>query len=51
MYRRYESVFNDPDVTAELAELHEKFVVVSADKASNNITFVSKTHYINRSIE
>ena len=27
MSRRHESVFDDPDVTAELAEIHEKFVV------------------------
>ena len=30
-----------------LAEIHEKSVVVPADKASNNIVFVCKTHYIN----
>ena len=47
MSRRHESVFHDPDVAAELAEIHEKFVVVPADKASNNIVFVCKTHYIN----
>ena len=47
MSRRHESVFDDPDVSAELAEIHEKFVVVPADKASNNIVFVCKTHYIN----
>ena len=47
MSRRYESVFDDPDVAAEIAEIHEKFVVVPADKASNNIVFVCKTHYIN----
>ena len=35
------------DVAAELAEIHEKFVVVPADTASNNIVFVCKTHYIN----
>ena len=45
--RRHESVFDDQDVAAELAEIHEKFVVVPADKASNNIVFVCKTHYIN----
>ena len=43
MSRRHESVFDDPDVAAELAEIHENFV----DKASNNIVFVCKTHYIN----
>ena len=47
MSRRHESVFDDPDIAAELAEIHEKFVVVPADKASNNIVFVCKTHYIN----
>ena len=43
MFRRHESVFDDPDVAAELAEIHEKFVVVLADKASNNIVFICKT--------
>ena len=47
MFRRNESVFDDQDVAVELAEIHEKFVVVPADKASNNIVFVCKTHYIN----
>ena len=28
MSRRHESVFDDPDVAAELAEIHEKFVLV-----------------------
>ena len=37
MSRRHKSVFDDQDVAAELAEIHEKFVVVPADKASNNI--------------
>ena len=45
--RRHVSVFDDPDVAAELAEIHEKFVVVPADKASYNCVFVYKTHYIN----
>ena len=47
MSRRHESVFDDPDVAAELAEIHEKFVVDPSDKASNNIVFVCQTHYIN----
>ena len=47
MSRRHESVFDDPDVAAELAEIQGKFVVVPADKASNNIVFVCKTHFIN----
>ena len=48
---RHESVFDDPDVAVKLAEIYEKFVVVPADKASNNIVFVCKTHYINCLIE
>ena len=51
MSRLYESVFDDPDVAAELAEIHKKFVVVPADKASYTIAFVCKTHYINCLIE
>ena len=46
MSRRHESVFDDPDVAAELAEIHEKF-----DKASSNTVFVCKTHYINCLLE
>ena len=47
MSRRHGSVFDDPDVAAELAEIHKKFVVIPADQASNKIVFVCKTHYIN----
>ena len=34
MSRWHESVFDDPDVAVELAEIHEKFEVVPPDKAS-----------------
>ena len=37
-------VFDNPDVAAELVDLHDKYVVVPADKISNNIVFVCKTH-------
>ena len=47
MSRRNDSMFDDPNVAAELAEIHEKLDVGPADKASNNIVFVCKTHYIN----
>ena len=47
MSRLHELVFDDPDVAAELAEIHQTFVIVPADKASNNIVFVCKTHHIN----
>ena len=38
--------FKDPSVARHLSELHDKYVVVSADKAPNNIVFVCKSHYI-----
>ena len=44
MSHRYELVFDDPDVAADYNELHQKCVIVPADKASNNIVFVRKTH-------
>ena len=47
MSHRHESVFDDPDVAAEIAEIHEKFIVVPADKESNKILFVCKTYYMN----
>lgn len=40
-------VFDNPDVAAELVDLHNKYVVVPADKVSNNIVFVCKTQCIN----
>ena len=43
---RHESIFNDPDVVTELSRLHENFVIVPADKASNNYTFVCKRYYV-----
>ena len=43
---RHESVFSYPDVVRELSRLHENFVIVPADKASNNYTFVCKRHYV-----
>lgn len=44
---RFESVFRDPDVAKELSLLHENYVIVPADKASNNWVFVCKSHYVN----
>ena len=40
------SVFNNPDVAETLSKIHDKFVVVPADKAPNNIIFICKKHYI-----
>ena len=39
------SVFSDTDVTEHLADLHKRYVIVPADKASNNVVFVCKTYY------
>ena len=43
---RHESIFCDPEVARELSCLHENFVIVPADKASNNYTFVCKRYYV-----
>ena len=48
---RSESIFRDPDVVHELSRLHENFIIVSADKASNNYTFVCKKHHVDILIE
>jgi len=39
-------IFNDKGVVDNLTDLHNKYVVVPADKASNNIVFVCNTYYI-----
>ena len=48
---RHESIFSDPDVVTELSRLHENFVIVPADKASNTYTFVCKRYYVDILIE
>ena len=48
---RHESIFSDPDVVRKLSRLHENFVIVSADKASNNYTFVCKKLYVSNLTE
>ena len=48
---RHESIFCDPEVVRELSRLHENFVIVPADKASNNYTFVCKKYYVSILIE
>ena len=48
---RHESIFSNPDVVTELSRLHENFVIVPADKASNNYTFVCKRYYVDILIE
>jgi hypothetical protein len=41
----YPSVFKNTEVVDELRRLHDNFVLVPADKASNNIAFVCKNDY------
>ena len=48
---RHESIFCDPKVVRERSRLHENFVIVPADKASNNYTFVCKKYYVSILIE
>ena len=43
---RSTSILKDPNVAKHLSLLHDKYVIVSADKAPNNIAFVCKSHYI-----
>ena len=40
------SIFKDPNVPKYLSLLHNKYVIVSADKVPNNIVFVCISHYI-----
>ena len=47
----HESIFCDPAVVRELSRLHENFVIVPADKASNKYTFVCKKYYVSILIE
>jgi hypothetical protein len=46
MSTRCAPICKDPNVAKHLFLLHDKYVIVSADKASNNIVFVCKSHYI-----
>ena len=39
------SVFTDHEVNNTLSSLHDKYVVVPADKAANNVVFVCKSYY------
>ena len=42
---RPKSVFKDQDAVKCLSSLHDKYVIVPVDKASNNIVFVCKSYY------
>ena len=43
MWTIYPSIFKNTEVVNELRRLHDNFVLVPADKASNNIVFVKVT--------
>ena len=45
---KFNNVLSIPDVIALLKKLHEQYVFVPTDKASNNITVVCKKFYLNR---
>jgi hypothetical protein len=45
MSSRCTSIFKDPNVAKHLFFLHDKYVIVSADKAHSNIVCVCKSHY------
>jgi len=46
MSSKIRSIFNDKNVVENLSDLHNKYIVVPTDKASNFIVFVCKTYYI-----
>ena len=46
MRTRSTSIFKDPNVARHLSLLHDKYVIVSADKPPNHIVFVCNSHYI-----
>ena len=48
---RHESIFCDPEVVRELSRLHENFVIVPADTASNNYACVCRKYYASILIE
>ena len=39
------SIFDDKVVSRHLADLHDRFVIVPAYKASNNVVFICKIYY------
>jgi hypothetical protein len=46
MSTRSTSIFMDPNVAKHLSLLHDKYVIVPADKAPKDIVCVYKSHYI-----
>jgi hypothetical protein len=50
MSTRFTSILKVPHVAKHPSLLHDKYVIVSADKAPNNIVFVYKSYYVDRLI-
>ena len=48
---KHESIFCNLEIVREIFRLHENFVIVSTDKASNTYTFVCKQYYVSILIE
>ena len=46
MPRRSTSVFENKQIAAKLAHIHDKYIVVPADKASSTVVFICKQYYI-----
>ena len=46
MSNRSTSIFKDPHVVKHMSLFHDKYVIVSTDKAPNNIVFVCISHYL-----
>ena len=46
MSARSTSIFKDPNVAKHLSHLHDKYCIVSTEKAPNNIVVVCNSHYI-----
>ena len=45
------AVLDDEDVVSALNDLHDKFVVVPIDKASNNVAIICKRYYIQQLLD
>ena len=48
---RPKPIFDNIDVIGHLADLHDQYVIVPADKASNNIVFICKAYFYSCLIE
>ena len=46
MSTRSTSIFKDPNVAKHLSLLHDKYLIIPAEKTPINIVFVCKSHYI-----